>query len=486
MTLPDRFGSLARDLLEQIKKKGVRFGDLRYHRRERERLVLENGELRSTALEEAGVGIRVVLRRAQGFAATNDLSEGSLFACAKQALRTAQACERLNREELIFAELPAARGTFAGPCAEDPFNVPLAKKIGLLRAVEEVMPKERILHFGCGLDFWKHHKYYVNTEGSQLEQTFVESGAFLRVTVHKDGEVQHRSYPNSHGGNYHQAGYEFIEGLHLSEEAPRVYREAIELLDAPPVEEGETTLLIMPDQMALQIHESVGHAAELDRILGMEVSLAGKSYLTVRNLGNYQVGSKLVNIAADATTPGGLGTFGWDDEGVPAQATPLVQEGVFTGALSSRETAPRIGAAPSGACRADGYHRLPLIRMVNINLLPGEARLKEVLSEIKHGYVLHTNRSWSIDAFRHNFHFSCERAERIHNGRIVGPARNPIYAGTTRDFWSRCVAVGCQDEAQLIGLPNCGKGLPGQSMHVGHQTPWALFEGVSLGRSPRG
>jgi TldD protein len=255
----------------------------------------------------------------------------------------------------------------------------------------------------------------------------------------------------------------------------------VELLSAPDCPSMETTLVLDSGQMVLQVHESIGHPIELDRVLRMEEAYAGTSFLAPHHRGELRYGSKHVNVTADATLPGGLGTFGYDDEGVPAQRVPVIEEGTFRNFVSSRETAAVLGERSNGTMRADGWQNLPLIRMTNINLEPGEGTLDELIADTKDGVFMATNTSWSIDDKRVNFQFGCEIARRIKDGKLTEMYRNPNYTGITTEFWGSCDAVGGREEWVVWGTPNCGKGQPGQVARVGHGTSPARFRGVQVG-----
>jgi len=245
-----------------------------------------------------------------------------------------------------------------------------------------------------------------------------------------------------------------------------------------------TTIILDSDQLALQVHESIGHPIELDRVLGTEASYAGTSFVTIDKLGTFRYGSDKVVVVADATVPGGLGTFGYDDEGTAAQRVMIIDHGMFIGYLSSRETAPVIGRESSGAMLADGWNRIPLIRMTNINLEPGEWSLDDLIADTDRGIFFSTNKSWSIDDRRLNFQFGTEIAREITNGRLGKIYKNPNYTGITPEFWNSCDAVCNKEHWQLWGLLNCGKGEPGQAMHVGHGTAPARFRNVRVGIAP--
>ena len=280
-----------------------------------------------------------------------------------------------------------------------------------------------------------------------------------------------------------RGGYEIVRRQGLKETAGPLAEEAVELLTAPQCPSGRFTIILDPSQLYLQVHESCGHPTELDRVFGTEASYAGTSFLTTDKLeSGFRYGSDLIDITADATAPGGMGTFGWDDEGVAAQAVPLIKNGIFVGYLSSRETAPRIDRQSGGAMRADGWNRIPLIRMTNINLLPKPGMsLDDIVADTDDGLYLASNRSWSIDDRRLNFQFATEVAYEIKNGRKGRLFKNPTYTGITYEFWRSCDAVGDERSYVMLGTPNCGKGEPGQTGHVGHAVPGARFRDVQVG-----
>jgi len=332
------------------------------------------------------------------------------------------------------------------------------------------------------LEFHRTQKYFVSTEGSLIHQEILESGAGLEAIAILQGEMQRRSYPMANGVSLAQAGYEYVKGLDLVGNASRVRKEAVALLRARECPAQTTTVILMPDQLALQLHESCGHASELDRVLGQEISFAGGSFLDPAKLGHFRYGSPLVNITADATSPDGVGTFGYDDEGVPAQTTPIVRDGIFVGYLSSRESAARIGGTPSGAMRADGWSAVPLVRMTNVHLEPREGSLADLIADTRLGILCATNKSWSIDDQRLNFQFGTEIAWEIRRGKLGQVYKNPIYTGLTPKFWRSASGIAGRSEWRLYGVPNCAKGEPVQIMHTGHGSSPARFERVSVGR----
>jgi TldD protein len=304
------------------------------------------------------------------------------------------------------------------------------------------------------------------------------------ATSFAENEIQKRSYPSSFGGQHTLQGYELIESLDLVGHARSVAEEAVALHKAAQCPEGVRTILLDSSQLGLQIHESIGHPIELDRVLGMEANFAGLSFLTLEKLRTLRYASEIVNVVADARLDHGpgLGTFGYDDEGVPAQRTDIIKDGLFIGYLSSRETAAAIGESRSnGTMRTESWNRLPIIRMTNISLLPGTWSFDDLVAATDDGIFMETNRSWSIDDRRYHFQFSTEIGWEIKGGKRVRLLKNPSYSGITTEFWNSCDAICSRDHWTLWGTPNCGKGQPMQSMGTGHGAAPARFRNVQVG-----
>jgi TldD protein len=327
----------------------------------------------------------------------------------------------------------------------------------------------------------REHKHFANSEGALLEQLIMETGCGMSATAVGQGERQTRSYPGSQGRNQQCRGYEMVLEADLPAHGERVGEEAVALLSARQCPAGVTTIILDASQVALQVHESCGHPIELDRVFGTEMDFAGGSFLGLDALDSLRYGSELVTIYADATIPGGLGTFGWDDEGVEAQRVPIVKEGLFVGYLTSRETAARLGRRSIGAARADGWSRIPLVRMTNVGLEPGTWTLAGMIADTDDGIYLETNRSWSIDEVRLNFQFGTEVAYEIKGGKLGALLKNATYTGITPRFWNSCDAVGNRDHWAVYGTPNCGKGQPLQIAHTGHPAAPCRFRDVQVG-----
>lgn len=459
---------------------GASFADVRFEDRRVQSISTKNGVVDALLTEESqGFGVRALVDGAWGFAASATVSAEEVDRVVGLAIAIAHASALTKRTGVELGPPVVSRGSYATPVRIDPFTVAFEDKIALLlRADAAMRGAARITVANGALQCLRVRKTYASTEGSFVDQEIVETGAGIEAVAVGDGDVQQRSFPNSFGRHQGTGGWELIEALDLVQNAPRIAEEAVALLSAPACPSEVLTVIIDPTQMALQVHESCGHAVELDRVLGMEAAYAGTSFLTPDKMG-FRYGSDAVSIVADATVATGLGTFGWDDEGVPAAATPIVQNGQFVDYLSSRETAARFGKPSNGTARAQDWSRIPIIRMTNINLMPGDWSFADLVADTDKGIYLQTNRSWSIDDKRLNFQFGTEIAWEITGGKLGRMLKNPTYAGITPEFWGSCDAVA--REWQMWGVINCGKGQPSQSMHVGHGAAAARFRNVRVG-----
>ena len=474
-----------KETLDFLKRKKVEYADIRQIHRVTENIEVKNGNIEGISCDQdQGFGIRIIANGAWGFASSSVLSPAEMKRVANRALEIAKASSIIKKELARLSPAEVFEDHYTSKYEIDPFRVPLEEKIELLLKATDLLRKDNRIKVAEGsMDFYKTEKLFASTEGAFVRQSILESGAGIMATAVNGNEVQRRSYPNSHRGDYATWGYEFIRGLRLAENADRVREEAIELLSAPECPDKDTTLIITGSQMALQVHESCGHPTELDRVLGTEVSLAGSSFMTLDKLNKLKYGSDKVSITADATLEGGLGSFGYDDEGVKAQRIELVKNGVFVGYLTSRETARVLNQKSNGTMRAESWNRIPLIRMTNINLEPGEWELDNLIADTKDGFLLDMNKSWSIDDKRLNFQFGVEAAWEIKDGKKGRMYKNAVYTGITPEFWNSCDAVCSRNHWHVWGLPNCGKGEPMQTMHVAHGAAPARFRNVKVGVS---
>jgi len=460
---------------------GARYADARVVHRRTEAMLAEDGDVRSlTHLERAGIGVRALIGSSWGFFAVSEPGPTAARAAGAAAAGVARASARVAGPPLELAPNPALQAEWASACEEDPMAVSLSDKGDLLVGVTRAALDAGARLAEASFRAWDTRTWFASSEGSRISQHLRECGAAMSATAIGDGETQRRSYPGIRG-QYGTRGYELVRDLDLPAHAARVGEEAVRLLSAPACPPTTTDLILGSEQMALQIHESVGHATELDRILGWEAAFAGTSWLDLSGLGTLRFGSELMNITADATLPGALGSFGYDDEGVPAQRVPIVSEGRWVGVLSGRDSAAAAGIPAGGMVRADGYDRLPMVRMTNVGLEPGPHSLEQMIAETDDGIYMDTNRSWSIDDRRLNFQFGCEIGWEVKGGRLGRMLRNPSYTGISPRFWGSLDMVGGPDELTAWGTPNCGKGQPIQVGHTGHPAVPCRFRRVRVG-----
>ncbi|MGA8761831.1 MAG: TldD/PmbA family protein [Candidatus Sulfotelmatobacter sp.] len=473
--------------------RGASFADVRIVNQRSRALSTKNGKVGSASdAESLGFSVRVIANGAWGFAASEDLSRAAVEATAARAVEIARASAQVKRHDVQLAREKPVTAEWTTPYKIDPFSISVEQNIDLLLKIDsEMRAIAGITLAEANLNFNREEQWFVSSEGADIHQTKYSTGAGYAAYAFAGSEIQKRSYPNSYGGQWQNKGYELIEELKLVENARRIAEEAVALHHADQCPEGTFDLILDSSQLGLQIHESVGHPIELDRVLGMEANFAGTSFLTLDKLRNLRYGSEMVNVVADARQEHGpgLGTFAFDDEGVPAQCTPIITHGLFTGYLSSRETAHTIGESRSGGTlRAEGWNRLPMIRMTNISLLPGvkPLTLEQLIAATDHGILMQTNRSWSIDDKRYNFQFGCEIGWEIRHGKRVRMLKNPSYSGITTEFWNSLDAICSRDAWTLWGTPNCGKGQPQQVMGTGHGAAPSRFRRIKVGSAYKG
>ena len=476
--------------LDTAHTRGATYADVRVVERREQTVGVKNGVVEALSeTQDRGFGVRVIVEGAWGFASSAVLGQGEVERVAALAVEIARASTLVRRAPVDIGPPVTSTGVYHTPVQIDPFDVPVGDKIGLLLNADRAMRRVAGLSIARGvLVCLRERKTFASTEGAFVEQEIVETGGGIVALAVGDGEVQQRSYPNSFGRDQRTVGWEYIQQVDLPGHAERIGSEAVALLTADPCPSAVTTVILGPTQLALQIHESCGHPTELDRVFGAEAAYAGTSFLTPDKVGALRYGSPVVNLTADATLPGGLGTFGWDDEGVPAQRVELVRDGLFVGYLTSRETAARLArlqgrdaATSGGAMRASGWNRIPLIRMTNVSIEPGEWTFDDLVADTAAGVYMETNRSWSIDDKRLNFQFGTEIGYEIRGGKLGRMLKNCTYTGITPQFWGSCDAVCNQDHWAVWGTPNCGKGQPSQIAHTGHGAAPARFRNVQVG-----
>ncbi|MBV8689104.1 MAG: TldD/PmbA family protein, partial [Candidatus Eremiobacteraeota bacterium] len=390
------------------------------------------------------------------------------------------AADRSNRHS---ASVPSAAYTdrFASAFAQDPGDIPLETRVQLLLEAEKLLHvDDRITAGRAWIELWRTEKMFYSTIGSRIEQTIYQSGSGIQAIAAGEGDMQVRSFPGDIG-LYASGGWEVIERAQLRENAARIGEEAAALLSAPQCPSGEMDLILGGSQMSLQIHESCGHPAELDRVMGWEANFSGVSFLEIDQLGKLKYGSNIITIVIDNTLPEGLATVGYDDEGTKSGTSDIIRNGVLAGYEMSNETAAAIGRRSNACVRAQSWEFVPMIRMCNLNLLPGTTPFESLFDDVKEGVYMESNRSWSIDDHRLNFQFGCQIGWEIRNGKRGRMLRNPTYGGITPRFWNSCDAIADKASWVAWGTPHCGKGEPIQIGRTAQCASPARFRNVKIG-----
>jgi len=464
-------------LVEDARHRGASYADARRVEREQESVAVRDGEVESVRREsDRGIGFRVIHKGAWGFAATDRTDEPSLKATIDEAFRRAEAASTTRARPVELAPLEPQRGEYRTTLGRDPFAVPMAERIALLREADAALRGPNAVSRRASMAAYRTRKHLVTSEGTDVRQEIVETGAGVAVTAVKAGHKPAQRYDSR---LVRQAGWEYIEHLDLVARAARYRDDAEATLVAPLGDERPTTLVFAPEFLALLVHESCGHPAEADRVLEHEVAFAGTTFMWPKDRGALRYGSEHVSMTADATVPGGMGTFGWDDDGVPAMRTKLIDRGIFVGYLTSRETAAALGLPITiGSARAEGWQHFPIVRMVNVSLDPGRVAYAELLRGVESGLLLEAPASYSLDDKRQNFHFSTQAARVIRGGTLEGYVRGVSFQSLTPDFWGRCDGVA--DDWELHGFLSCAKGEPLQLMRVGHGAAHARFREVPI------
>lgn len=469
--------------LNTANRKKVDYADIRVLSRSYEGLTVRDGkvdELQQSS--EDGFGVRVLVKGRWGFAASREISAAETAAITEQAVRIATASATAGGAPERLDDSPAQQGEYSTPVEQDPFAIPLEAKLERLFAADAEMAKAApVSHRSAFFDAWREDQHFASTDGGKIHQIITECGGGIQAESIRGTDQQVRCYPNSFRGQFHTAGYESFLHYDIVGEAPRVAQECVALLDAPVLPSGEATVIIDGPQLALQIHESIGHATELDRVLGWEAAYAGTSFVKTDDGGKLTYGSPIMNITIDPTLPGGLGSYAYDDDGIRTARIDLIKDGVFYNFMTSRDTAPYVNGRSNGCNRADGYSRMPIVRMPCVNLEPGEWTLEALIADTKDGYLFSNNRSWSIDDKRVNFQFGCEAAWEIKDGKLGRLFKNPNYTGITTQFWASLDAICDKNHWVIWGTPNCGKGQPGQTAHVAHGCAPSRFRNLRVG-----
>jgi len=475
--------------IERLKSLGATYVDTRWVPVEESNyLLMWNGNLKSaSSARESGVGIRVLYKGAWGFSASSDLSD--LAALFDKAFDNARVAAERVTFPVRLAEKDAVQAKFESPCAINPFEVPLADKVAFLKEMDEQLNQQGVFQRVCDLAFTRKQILFLDSEGSQIEKLITEVFSSLQVSGLDDhGSTYERTFHPLRSGN--SRGWETIDKTLFSENAGRIVKELNQVLAAGECPKEDRSVILLPEIMYLQTHETIGHALELDRVLGYELAYAGGSFVTLNDFGKLRYGSSRLTARADGTLPNSPGSFGFDDDGIPAQNTLLIDKGLLVGAITGRQMVDEANAkaksqiftGSGGANRATSFYRVPIERMTNINIDPGQdGNLEDIISNTEKGIVMDSERSWSIGSNREQFHFGTEIGWLVEDGKITNVVKNPTYKGATLKFWNSLSAVGDRSTWQVKFVDNCGKGQPNQSIQVGHGVPVCRFDNVRIG-----
>ncbi|HEY1429063.1 MAG TPA: TldD/PmbA family protein [Candidatus Tumulicola sp.] len=481
------FEAAAARALDTASARGAEYADARFEVERGERIEVRNGVVATLSdATSTGVGVRALVDGSWGFAASSDLTDAGLDAAAARAVDIARAGAAIARRRVGMPPQRAYRDDFATVVGRDPQDVPLGERVALLLEAEKLLRAPAGIAVGrAWLDLWRTDKFFFSTLGSQISQRLRQTGSGIEAMAVGDGDVQVRTYPGD-VGLYQSGGWEIVEAARLIEVAPRIAQEATELLRAPQCPSGVFDVILGSSQMSLQIHESCGHPAELDRVMGWEANFSGTSFLEIEQLGKLQYGSGLVTIEIDNTLERGMATCGYDDEGTRSIRSDIVRDGVLAGYEMSNDTARAIGRESNACVRAAGWSNVPMIRMCNLTLHPGNVPFEHLFDDVADGIYMESNRSWSIDDRRLNFQFGCEMGWEIKNGKRGRLLKNPTYGGVTPQFWGSCDAIGDASSWFAWGTPNCGKGEPMQTGRTTQAAAPARFRNVEVGVGYRG
>ncbi len=458
------------------------FCALRYVEESSEMLVVRQDVAEPPQLAvERGAMVTVIDGGGIGYAATSDLTPAGLREAAGRAKRLAAATAGRTVFDYRRAALPSPRGRYAPPVADDPARLTRRERIELIAGeARQCRIDERIVDWEASLWTTRTHQAYLTADGGEVEQSFHFLVPNISATAHADGLTQTRTHAGRWNGFCRQGGLEILDAFGLAGSGRAVAEGALELLAAPDCPTGTMDVLLMPDQMMLQIHESIGHPLELDRILGDERNFAGTSFVTLDMFGTYRYGSPLLDVTFDPTRPDQYASYGWDDDGLVAERQYLIRGGILERPLGGAISQARAGIAGVANARACAWNRAPIDRMANLNVEPGASTLDELVASIDLGVMMRTNVSWSIDDSRNKFQFGCEWGRMIRGGRLAEVVRNPNYRGISATFWRSLAGVGDRSTFEVLGTPFCGKGEPNQVIRCGHASPACRFTGVEV------
>ena len=475
--------------IDQLHAKGAHYVDARWYPREDSNfLFMWNGNLKeNNASSQSGMGVRVLYNGAWGFSASSDLANPD--AIFEKAFDNARIASERVTFPIRLAEKEAVVGSFNSPNQIDPFTVGLDEKVAFLQKMDGALNQPGVVQRFSVLEFVRKQIIFMDSEGSEIEKNIIEVFPSIQAMgIDKDGGMQRRKYQPGRTGP--TRGWETINEADFLQNADRVISELNQLLTADDAPNDKMSVILLNGIMFLQTHETIGHALELDRILGYELSFAGGSFVRLEDFGKLRYGSEKLTARANALELNSPGSFGFDDDGVPAQDNLLIDKGILVGAITGRQMVEEANAkakkqifdGSSGANRATSFYRVPIERMTNINIDPGtDGSLEDIIANTKYGLVLDGDKSWSIGSNREQFHFACDIGWLVEDGKKKQVVKNPTYRGETLPFYNSLTAVGDESTWNLHYVENCGKGAPNQIMQLGHGVPVCRFDNVQVG-----
>ncbi len=471
---------LVYDIIQKLHKREIQFGDVRFTSSDSQSIYFVRKDLKhiSKSTDAEALGIRVLVDGCWGFAGTDVLDHSKIDSLITLAISNAKHSAKFRHTPVSFKAIKPTTGSYIFTPKEDPFAMEDEEKIAFFKNIaDKLNTNVKIVQSTVAADFYRQYKIYANTEGTFVDSLVYDTMPSMSVVAVDDKGMQMRTWPGHMSTR--RGGFEVVREAKLEENIDRIVKEVIDLLDAPTIEEEKADLIIGGGHLALQLHESVGHATEADRIYGMEISYAGKTFIKPSMLGNFKYGSDVVNIYSDSTDPRGIGYHLVDDEGVPGRRVDIIKNGILMDQQTSREIAPQLGVEASSNMMASFADDFPLVRMTNFCLAPGNAgSLEDLIKNTEKGYLVDFTKTWSIDDNRNNFQFTTEIGYKIVDGEIVGIVKEPTYFGITPEFWASCDAVCSESEWNFHGTSYCGKGEPGQAMHLSHGVAPARFKNI--------
>ncbi|MCD4819979.1 MAG: TldD/PmbA family protein [Candidatus Cloacimonetes bacterium] len=470
---------LVYDIINKLDRDFITFADVRFTSTDTQDIYFEKGKLKhiGSNLDSIALGIRVLIDGCWGFAGTTILNKVSIDETIKKAINNAKTGSLFRKEKVQYSPIEPTQGSYFYKPFIDPFTMDDKEKLNFFENIALKLTKnEKIVYSYTYGEFYRQYKIYANTEGTFVDSLVYDTLPMMYVLASDGNETMCRTYPGHMNGR--RGGFERVYDIKMEENVDKIINEAIELLTAPRIQEERADIIIGGGHLALQLHESAGHATEADRIFGKEISYAGKTFIKPNMIRNFKYGSDIVNIYSDSTKKEGMGFHLVDDEGIPGRTVDIIKNGILLDQQTSRENAPLLNLQASSNMIASFADDIPLIRMTNFCLAPGKGSLEDLIKDTEHGYFIDNTKTWSIDDNRNNFQFSTEIGWKIKNGKITEIVKEPTYFGITPEFWASCDRICGPEEWKFHGTFHCGKGEPGQTMHLSHGVAPARFKNI--------